>query len=193
MEESATPAPCQAPIKLIMDDREPADVMLPALQSCGCFSVQILRLPLSDYIVNDVLLVERKTLTDLIQSIIDGRLFHQAKRLAEAGRAAVLILEGSFPDLHTEMRWEAIQGALVTVALFFGLPVLWTREPEDTARVLAYAARQQTERQRAGRTIDMRDMQIAGIVVARRAKLATRNVRHFADLSVDVINPWAAG
>ena len=45
-------------------------------------------------------------------------------------------------------------------------------------------------RQRSGQSIDMRDTQIAGIVVARRAKLATRNVRHFSDLSVDVINPW---
>jgi predicted nucleic acid-binding protein len=39
----------------------------------------------------------------------------------------------------------------------------------------------------------MRDPQIAGIVIARRAEFATRNVRHFADLNVDVINPWDAG
>jgi len=141
---SATPSLCRASIELIMDDREPAAVMLPAFQSCGCFAVQIRRLPIADYIVNDELLVERKTLPDLIRSIIDGRLFHQARRLACAGRTAVLVLEGSFQDLHTEMRWEAIQGALVTVSLFFGVPVLWTRNPEDTTRVLAYAARQQT-------------------------------------------------
>lgn len=143
MEESATSVPRQAHIKLIMDDREPCDVMLPVFQHCGCFDVHVLRLAVADYIVNDVLLVERKTLPDLIQSIIDGRLFHQAKRLAEAEHAAALILEGSFRDLQTEMRREAIQGALVTVCLFFGLPVLRTRNPEDTARVLAYAARQQ--------------------------------------------------
>jgi predicted nucleic acid-binding protein len=45
-------------------------------------------------------------------------------------------------------------------------------------------------RQLNGLSIDVRDTQIAGIVVARRAKLATRNVRHFSDLSVEVINPW---
>jgi hypothetical protein len=37
----------------------------------------------------------------------------------------------------------------------------------------------------------MRDTQIAGIAIARRATLATRNVRHFADLSVRVVDPWA--
>src|SRR5580704_10549263 len=33
--------------------------------------------------------------------------------------------------------------------------------------------------QRAGRTVEIRDVQIAGIVTARKATLATRNLRHF--------------
>ena len=48
------------------------------------------------------------------------------------------------------------------------------------------------ERQRAGRPVDMRDTQIAGIAHARRATLATRNTRHFADLKVPVVDPWTA-
>jgi len=52
------------------------------------------------------------------------------------------------------------------------------------------AAALAASRQRAGRPVDMRDTQIAGIAVARRATLATRNVRHFQDLSVSVIDPW---
>lgn len=46
------------------------------------------------------------------------------------------------------------------------------------------------ERQRSGRPVDMRDTQIAGIALARRATLATGNVRHFADLKVPVVDPW---
>lgn len=46
-------------------------------------------------------------------------------------------------------------------------------------------------RRKAGRPIDVRDTQIAGIALARRASLATRNVRHFSDLKVPVIDPWA--
>ena len=45
-------------------------------------------------------------------------------------------------------------------------------------------------RQGAGRPVDIRDTQIAGIAQARRATLATRNVRHFEGLSVPVVNPW---
>ena len=54
------------------------------------------------------------------------------------------------------------------------------------------AAALAAERQQNGRTVDMRDTQIAGIVIARRAALATRNVKHFADLTAEVVNPWEA-
>ncbi len=54
----------------------------------------------------------------------------------------------------------------------------------------AEAAALAATRQKAGRPVDMRDTQIAGIALARRATLATRNVRHFQDLSVTVVDPW---
>jgi toxin FitB len=46
------------------------------------------------------------------------------------------------------------------------------------------------ERQRAGRPVDLRDTQIAGITLTRRATLATRNLRHFQDLKVPIVDPW---
>jgi len=58
------------------------------------------------------------------------------------------------------------------------------------ATAAAEAAELAASRQRAGRPVDIRDTQIAGIALARRATLATRNVRHFADLRVRVIDPW---
>ena len=54
----------------------------------------------------------------------------------------------------------------------------------------AEAATLAARRQRAGRPVDFRDTQIAGIALARKAALATRNVRHFDDLSLAVVNPW---
>ena len=54
------------------------------------------------------------------------------------------------------------------------------------------AASLAAERQKAGRPVDMRDTQIAGIALARRATLATRYVRHFRDLKVPIVDPWAA-
>ena len=52
------------------------------------------------------------------------------------------------------------------------------------------AASLAAHRKRQGRPVDIRDTQIAGIALARRAVLATRNTRHFQGLEVDVIDPW---
>ena len=52
------------------------------------------------------------------------------------------------------------------------------------------AAQLAAERQKHGRPVDMRDTQIAGIALARRATLATRNARHFQNLKVPVVDPW---
>ena len=47
-------------------------------------------------------------------------------------------------------------------------------------------------RQKNGRPGELRDTMIAGIVLASRATLATRNTKHFEDLSVPLVNPWKA-
>lgn len=48
------------------------------------------------------------------------------------------------------------------------------------------------KRQKAGKPVDIRDTEIAGIAIARRATIATRNVRQFEDLDIPVVNPWTA-
>ena len=60
----------------------------------------------------------------------------------------------------------------------------------DSAAATA-AASLAAAQQKSGRPVDMRDTQIAGIVLARRATLATRNIRHFVDLKISIIDPWA--
>ena len=58
------------------------------------------------------------------------------------------------------------------------------------AEAAAQAATLAAQRQLAGRPVDIRDTQIAGIAQSRRATLATRNLNHFEGLSVPVVNPW---
>ncbi len=64
-------------------------------------------------------------------------------------------------------------------------------------RVLAFdqaaadeAASLMASRHRSGIPRELRDTMIAGIALAQRATLATRNVRHFDDLDVPVVDPW---
>lgn len=54
----------------------------------------------------------------------------------------------------------------------------------------ATAAQLAADRQKAGRAVDLRDTMIAGIALARRAMIATRNTRHFEGLDVAVVSPW---
>lgn len=117
--------------------------MLPALRQCADFHVTVARLPLGDYRVDGRFLFERKTLTDLVAAIKDGRLFRQVLKLCATTLQPAIILEGTSRELaNCGMRWEAIQGALVTVALFCGVPLLRTRTPEETVRTMLFAARQ---------------------------------------------------
>lgn len=58
------------------------------------------------------------------------------------------------------------------------------------ARAADEAAELAAQRQRAGRPVDVRDTQIAGIALARHAALATRNTGHFADAGIMLIDPW---
>jgi len=71
-------------------------------------------------------------------------------------------------------------------------------EEDFEGRILAFdheaareAAGRAAERRRAGKAVDFRDIEIAGIVSARRATLATRNARHFQGLGIEVVDPWA--
>jgi hypothetical protein len=43
----------------------------------------------------------------------------------------------------------------------------------------------------AGRSIEIRDALISGIAAARKAAIVTRNVKHFANTGVPLINPWS--
>ncbi len=58
------------------------------------------------------------------------------------------------------------------------------------ANAATQSAQLAAERKACGRPVDMRDTFIAGIVLAHNAILANRNIRHFSDLSVTVVNPW---
>lgn len=60
---------------------------------------------------------------------------------------------------------------------------------EEAARL---AANLTAHRQKKGLVGELRDTMIAGIVLARHATLATRNVTHFSDIGATVINPWVA-
>lgn len=72
-------------------------------------------------------------------------------------------------------------------------------EEDFEGRVLVFdqaaaeaAAAIAAEQRRAGRPVEIRDVEIAGIAAARKATLATRNTRHFEGTGIALIDPWSA-
>lgn len=135
--------PNEPPVAIVADDRERQSEVIAFLQGNPAVSVRIERLACGDYLADRRILFERKTLQDLAISLVDGRLFKQMLRMSKSKHRPVLILEGTGKDADgLGVRREALQGALITISLILGIPVLRSLAPEETARLIVYAARQ---------------------------------------------------
>ena len=131
------------PINIIADDRECKSEVIKSLLQIEDVKVCIYRLSMGDYQIDTRLIVERKTLKDFAVSIIDGRLFKQMLCLANSKSEGVLILEGTVSDMvEIGMTREAMQGALITVSLILGIPILRSKDPSETAKLMVYIGRQ---------------------------------------------------
>jgi DNA excision repair protein ERCC-4 len=128
--------------RIQVDHSERAAPLLELLRQSDDFEVRLARLTVGDYLIDDEVLIERKTIADFAASLVDGRLFPQASRLARDGRRSLVLIEGppatSMPDVHP----HAVQGALVSLAAMWRLPVLHTSDPEDSLRVIRFLATQ---------------------------------------------------
>jgi hypothetical protein len=64
-------------------------------RTLGGVVVRIEHLGVGDYSIDGAVLIERKTATDFAQSLMDGRLFSQAKQMANSPLRTAYILEGT--------------------------------------------------------------------------------------------------
>lgn len=106
--------------------------------------IKVKGLAVADYQVSDEVAIERKTAKDFIGSIMDKRLHKQAKDLVENFEKPVIILEGE--NLYSSfIHPNAVRGALASVAVDFGIPIIPTRSEADTAAMITrIAIREQT-------------------------------------------------
>jgi len=128
---------------VLADDREAASPVPTALRQNPAVDLRFQRLSVGDYEVDHRCVFERKTLADFAGSLIDGRLFVQAQRLARLETPAAIILEGRGSQLAaTHVRREALQGAMISLSIIFHLPVLRALDSAETARLILYGAQQ---------------------------------------------------
>ena len=84
-------------LRIIIDERERKSGIPKLLQKIG-INVEVKTLPIGDYIVSHETVVERKSISDFISSIFDGRLFDQCNRLKEHFQFPIILLEGNVWD-----------------------------------------------------------------------------------------------
>jgi DNA excision repair protein ERCC-4 len=156
-------------VEIVVDDRERPSGVVEELEKADKVIVKVEHLSVGDYCVDGAVLIERKTAADFAQSLIDGRLFGQAGRMASSPLRPAYIIEG------TNAEWaglgvsrEALQGALVTLMLIFDVPVFRSLDAAESARLIFYIGSQ---------LVRLRDPGYAPYRQAKAKRKKTRQLR----------------
>jgi DNA excision repair protein ERCC-4 len=86
-------------LRIVVDEREKKSGIPDLLRAVG-INLEVKTLPIGDYIVAPETIVERKSISDLISSIFDGRLFDQCDRLKEHFAYPVILMEGNVDEIE---------------------------------------------------------------------------------------------
>jgi len=131
-------------VKIVADYREKGSNVLKELLDKVDLGLE--KLSIGDFLLSSRVIVEYKTVSDFVDSIIDGRLLSQLKQLKQYDKP-VIIIEG-IEDIYSVRRIHpnAIRGMIATITVSYGIPLIQTKTSRDTAEYLmAIAKREQEE------------------------------------------------
>lgn len=133
--------------KIIVDYREKNSLVISELLHLG-IEIEFRELKVADYIVKDVA-IERKTINDFVNSMINKRLFNQIQELQQY-KNRLLIVEGIneqelYNDEDLGINGNAIRGFLLSILLKYNVPIIFTKDYEDSAKFIAVLAKKQTK------------------------------------------------
>lgn len=122
----------QTKIKIFADTREKSSSIIRTLADNN-INVELKVLDAGDYILSKEIGVEFKTVKDFVDSIVDGRLLIQLKKLKEYYLSPLLVIEGS-EDIYSirNVHPNAIIGMLATITTSYKIPVIQTKNSEET-------------------------------------------------------------
>jgi len=131
--------------KIIADYHEKNSLVISELISLG-INVEIKHLPVADFLINNTA-IERKTVSDFLTSMLNKRLSRQLEELQQYPKK-LLIIEGiDEQELYTEdsqgINSNAIRGFLLSILLKHQIPIIFTKDYEDTAKFLIILTKKQ--------------------------------------------------
>ncbi len=112
-----------------------------------------MQLKVADYVLSERIGVERKEVSDFLSSMMDGRLFKQVRALKQAYLSPILILEGEGLYTTRNINRFSIDGSLASIVSDYGVTILRTSSPEDTAYLLMGMAKRERS---VGRNVGIR-------------------------------------
>src|SRR5947208_4402110 len=134
-----------AQIHIRIDTQEQRSGIPELLAALPQVHIEVIPLHVGDYDVggDPCRVIERKTGSDFLASLTEGRLFAQLAALRKSRFAPILLLEGDPLRVdHSQMRPESIRGALTYIATTLRVPILPSLGPEDSAQLVYAAAKQ---------------------------------------------------
>ncbi len=136
-------------LRIVADEREKRSGVPDILYKKYGIVVTYRVLPVADYVISERVAVERKSVSDFLKSLSDGRLFDQAKRLKEAYPKPFIVVEGSWDAVKFSEAAKGASSALTSLVYDFGIGVIYALTKEDTARILKLLTeREQKEKKR---------------------------------------------
>lgn len=132
-------------LKVFVDYREKASPVVKELIDLN-FDIRLEKLESADFLLSSRAGVEYKTVSDFVSSIIDGRLLQQIKDLKRNFERPLVVVEGS-EDIYSvrKVHPNAINGMLATIAVSYGIPILYTKNQRETAALLSAIAKREQE------------------------------------------------
>lgn len=128
--------------KIIVDYREKNSLVISELIKQKC-EIEFKQLEIGDYIINDTI-IERKTFQDLLSSIINKRIFTQIANLKTIENKMVIIEgieEYLYNSRNQRLNENAIKGFLISILINHKIPLLFSKDCEDTAKILKLIAK----------------------------------------------------
>ena len=177
-------------LRMVIDERERKSGIPDLIKQIGV-KVETMNLPVGDYIVAPETIVERKSVSDFISSVFDGRLFDQCSRLKEHFEHPSIVIEGNVDEIDKITENPLVfYGAMSSVVLDFKIPVIPTPNASHTAKLLiSMCARQGAVKgpflKKIRKSGDLKQQQLSILcsLPGVGEKLATRMLEKFGSTS----------
>jgi len=125
--------------KIIIDHRE-KNSFVPAQLIKQGFEIEFKELKIGDYIANDTV-IERKTVPDFHQSMINRRLFNQIEELKQYENKLIIVEGLEHKEIYNDYQMtginaNALRGFILSITLKHKIPLIFSKNPHDTAKFI---------------------------------------------------------